>query len=160
MGMRLSLVMVGTDEPPRLAEDAAGLFRRLTQADENAGLHMDKEWHGIHFLLTGEPWPSAHPLGMAVFGAEDVGDNLGYGPARSLTVDQVQYVANELSQIAPEELRSRYEPQRMMQEMIYPEVWEQEGHEALEWLMTGFQRLVRFYLIASREQKAMILVIL
>jgi hypothetical protein len=157
MGMRLSLLMVGADSPPRFAE---GLFRLLTQADEGVRLSLDKEWHGIHFLLTGEPWPSGNPLGIAVFGADDVGDNLGYGPARALTVDQVHYVANELTQIAAENLRQRYDPQLMMKEMIYPEVWLREGEEALEWLMSGFQRLFRFYSTASSQQKAVILAIL
>jgi hypothetical protein len=161
MGMRLSLSMVAADEPPRFAEDAAALLRLLTQSDEGGVLlHMDKEWHGIHFLLTGEPWPSGHPLGMAVFGAEDVGDNLGYGPARALTVDQVHYIANELSQISAEALRQRYDAQLMMKEMIYPEVWQREGQEALEWLVSGFQRLVTFYSAASSQQKAVILAIL
>jgi hypothetical protein len=160
MGMRLSLVMVGTDEPQRFAGDTAGLFRLLTQSDERVLLHMEKKWHGIHFLLTGEPWPLSHPLGIAVFGAEDVGEDLGYGPARTLTVDQVHYVASELSLLSADAVRKRYDAQLMMKEMIYPEVWQREGQEALEWLMSGFERLVRFYSTASDEQKAVILAIL
>ncbi len=80
MGMRLSLVVVRAEELDRLSRDPAELFQLLLHGSPDGRLNMDKEWHGIHFLLTGEPWPVDHPLGMAIFGADDIGDNLGYGP--------------------------------------------------------------------------------
>jgi hypothetical protein len=160
MGMRLTLVMVRAEEIDRLSREPRALVELLLQGDTECRLTMDKEWHGIHFLLTGEPVPDDNPLGMVIFGAEDVGDNLGYGPARSLTVEQVQRVATELSRISVGDLRARYDATAMAREMIYPDVWERDGDAALDWLLGGYERLQTFYARASADGYAVVLAIL
>jgi Domain of unknown function (DUF1877) len=159
MGMRLSLAAVQADTPRRLEGDAGALFRLLTEEGEGH-LHLDKEWHGIHFLLTGESCTSAHPLAIAIFGSEDIGEDLSYGPARLLSVDQVHEVASALSKVAAQELRHRYNPKSMTEAKVYPEVWEREGDDALEWLMAGLALLTKFYSEASSQNRAVVLAIL
>ncbi|HLN65323.1 MAG TPA: DUF1877 family protein, partial [Symbiobacteriaceae bacterium] len=60
--------------------------------DENVPLHLltdvDKAWHGIHFLLNGDPWEGEGPLYDAVLGGDAIGETDGdYGPTRCLTPD-------------------------------------------------------------------------
>jgi Domain of unknown function (DUF1877) len=160
MGMRLTVVMVRAEELDRLARDPSELLQLLLHGSPDSRLTMDKEWHGIHYLLTGEPWPVDHPLGRVIFGADDIGDNLGYGPARTLTVEQVLQIATQLSQTTAEDLRGRYDVGAMTEAMIYPEVWQREGTAALDWLLVGYQRLVRFYTEASSKGYAVVLAIL
>jgi hypothetical protein len=160
MGMRLSLTMVPAEELDRLSRDPSQVVPLLLNPRPGISLAMDKEWHGIQFLLTGEPWPASNPLGMVIFGANEIGENLGYGPARTLTVEQVKDVATKLSETSTEVLRGRYDVRAMTEEMIYPEVWEREGNAALDWLMVGFHRLVEFYKQASNRGHAVVLAIL
>src|SRR5262249_47562522 len=50
---------------------------------------IDKAWHGLHYLLCGAPEPAPGPLGQAVFGGTEIGEDQGYGPARYFTVPPV-----------------------------------------------------------------------
>jgi hypothetical protein len=43
---------------------------------------LDKAWHGLHYLLCGKLEPAPGPLGQAVFGGSEIGENRGYGPER------------------------------------------------------------------------------
>jgi hypothetical protein len=160
MGMRLSLAMVTSEELDRLSRDPSQVAPLLLHRRPEIHLAMEKEWHGIQFLLTGEPWPVSNPLGMVIFGANEIGEDLGYGPARTLTVEQVKEVATKLFETSTEILRSRYDVRAMTEEKIYPEVWEREGNAALDWLMAGYQRLVDFYMLASNRGYAVVLAIL
>jgi len=42
---------------------------------------VDKAWHGIHYLLTGQAEGGPRPLSLAVLGGGDFGTEDGYGPA-------------------------------------------------------------------------------
>jgi len=160
MGMRLTLVMVRAEEIERLSREPPALVQLLFDGDTECRLTLDKEWHGIHFLLTGEPVPDDRPLGMVIFGADDVGDNLGYGPARSVSVEQVHQVATELCRVSAGDLRARYDATAMARAMIYPDVWERDGDAALDWLLAAYERLVTFYTRASADGYAVVLAIL
>jgi hypothetical protein len=121
-------------------------------------LDVDKAWHGIHFLLTGEAGGGALPLRNAVLGGTKLGDvDVGYGPARFLTPDEVKKVAEALSNISEDDLRAGYDPSALEAAEIYPTIWEREGDEALEYLMDNYVELVEFFQEAARCGDAMLL---
>jgi len=66
-------------------------------------MHRRLLQHGIHFLLTGTAWEGDFPLAFIVRGGREVGD-VGYGPARIFTSDEVQAIANALRPITREVL--------------------------------------------------------
>ena len=59
-------------------------------------LDLDKGWNGLQFLLTGDTYLTTG-LGAALMGGDEVGDDLGYGPARWLTPAEVAAVSEELA---------------------------------------------------------------
>ena len=120
-------------------EDEDGLTRDSFSAD--------KAWHGLHYLLTGTAYEGEPPLAWAVCGDEQLDDaDIGMGGAGVLTPQQVREVAAALAAVSPKTLRARYDPQRMTALKIYPDVmWLRDGQEALDWVMTQFEPLVRFY---------------
>lgn len=68
-----------------------------------------------------------------------------YGPASSLSIQQVQDFAAWLSTIKGEQLRKIYDPVAMEADDIYPNIWE-EGPEVLEeYLLPNLQRLQEFF---------------
>ena|SRR5215510_9459594 len=157
-GMRLTLVMVAPEAVGRLERDQKAL-KSFVFGVSREKFEMDKEWHGIHFLLTGDPWSTAGPYGQVIFGGREIGPDLGYGPARLLTARQVKDIAAKLQAVPAETLMARYDPKKLTKAEIYPEIWESEGFEALNWLMEGYRELVSFYARAAAEGKAIILAI-
>jgi hypothetical protein len=96
-------------------------------SDEGEVLDLDKAWHGIHYLLTGTAWEGDPPLNFLVTGGREVGiEEVGIGPARTLTSAETRDVADALARITDEELRARFAPSEMMRLEIYPEIWDRD----------------------------------
>jgi hypothetical protein len=157
MGMRLTLVAVNSDRLPVLSADDEALEALFFEPPVEAALVMDKEWHGIHFLLTGDPWSTESPYAAVILGGEETTFDVGYGPARILSSEQVVDITSKLRHLPLDELRARYNPAEMASAGIYPDVWEREGPDALEWLLAGYVQLRDFYERASTEGKAVVL---
>jgi hypothetical protein len=152
--------MLAPEEVHQLARDERALAKALFEAKAPLGLQMDKEWHGIHFLLTGDAWSTRGPYGQVILGGKEVGPDLGYGPARVLTVAQVRDIAEKLQALSEKQLEQRYDPEMMTKAEIYPEtIWKREGQAALVWLLHGYRRLVDFYVRAAAEGKVVLLAI-
>jgi hypothetical protein len=92
---------------------------------ENMTLSLDKAWHGVHYLLCGEVEPGASLLSQAVLGGTQLGEDLGYGPARYFQADQVAEIAREMSSSDLEAgMESRYDSERMSRLGVYPGRWD------------------------------------
>jgi hypothetical protein len=120
-------------------------------------IDLDKAWHGVHYLLTGEAYGGQEPESLAVVGGEEFGPEVGYGPARFLTVEQVTKVASALSALTPEILESRFNPKDMEAKDIYPGIiWVRDGKEALDFVLEGYQQLQVFYRDAASRGEAVV----
>jgi hypothetical protein len=126
----------------------------FSEEGEAEGLEIDKAWHGLHYLLTGEAWGGAPPLANAVLGGEEIGEDFGYGAARYLTPGQVKEVATALSGVSEEELTNRFDPDAMRAAQIYGISGDDDD---LEYLLEYFRPLVEYYQDASQKGNAMLL---
>jgi len=120
-------------------------------------LSLDKAWHGVHYLLSGSPEPTAAPLGQAVLGGTEIGDDFsGYGEARVFDPSQVAEISEALA--APETERAvveRYDPARMSELQIYPFGWEDE-EDNRDWVLVSFRDLRGFYADAAANGWAIV----
>jgi hypothetical protein len=119
-------------------------------------IDVDKAWHGIHYLLVGTSEGGPEPLSLAVFGGEEFGPEVGYGPARFLAPSQVQAVSKALSALSAQELAKRYVPKDMAKKDIYPNIWVRDGEEALGYLLEYYELLVVFYRDAASRGDAVL----
>src|SRR5262245_43187400 len=62
-------------------------------------LDIHKSWHGLHWLLCQSAWDGPEPLKHAVLGGQEIGEDLGYGPARLVDGAKVRAVAEALAGI-------------------------------------------------------------
>ena len=118
--------------------------RSVDPADE---LDIDKAWHGLHFLLAGEAWGGESQLGFILAGGTEIGDeDVGYGSARAFTSTQVRDIAAAFGSLTRDEIARRYDPARMMELAIYPEMWDRDPTEddALGYLLDYFDLLKEF----------------
>lgn len=120
------------------------------------GLSLEKSWHVLHYLLTEKVEEAPPPLGNAILGGKEIGDDLGYGPARFLTPQQVREVAMALAAISKDELAVRFDLKAMIAANIYPVRDESE----LELARYYFNHLSRYYSDAAASGNAMLLYVI
>ena len=161
MGMSIFFAPVSAAKLEQLRRDPDAIEAFLYPDDDDepeGGIDVDKAWHGLHYLLTGTSDGGEPPLSLAILGGEEFGEDLGMGPPRFLTPDQVREVAAALEAMSEDELRQRYDPQDMQDKQIYPDIiWVRDGDEALDYLMGNFGPLVEFYTDAAARGDAVIL---
>lgn len=120
-------------------------------------LDVDKAWHLIHFLLTGDAWEGPTPLVYAVLGGYAIGEeDVGYGPARYIMPSQVTMVAGALAEISPEVLWTRFDRRKATEAEIYPHEWEGNDEERV-YVLDYYVQLQAFFAEAAREHDAMVM---
>ncbi|MGG1554980.1 YfbM family protein [Paenibacillus ferrarius] len=125
---------------------------------ESNSLDIDKAWHAIHFLLNESAWEGQHPFFNVILGGTKLGDDLGYGPARYLTSEEVKEVALSLSSLSENEIRNRFNPEKMKESDIYPSIeWSEQ--DDLEYVFSYYKEVKKYYLEASENNSAMLLYI-
>jgi len=140
-----------------LASGQSASILPLTRAGTGAGgsrpkLSLEKAWHGVHYLLTGEAESSTG----AVLGGTEIGDDGGYGAARYFTAAEVSSLATELDNASSGDvLHARYAPGRMNDLAIYPGGW--DDPESREWLIDALGDLRRFFAEAASRGDAIII---
>jgi hypothetical protein len=120
-----------------------------------ATLDVDKAWHGLHYVLTGSEWAADSVLGQIVLGGTELGeDDLGYGPARYLTPDEVVRSSSALAELTRSaDPLERFDPELMSSMSIYPGHW--EGNDRA-WLEDALARLASFFADASARGSAVV----
>lgn len=112
-------------------------------------LDIDKAWHAIHYTLNGQAWEGEEPLSLVVLGGEEIGGDVGYGPARYLNPVQVRTVAQALAAITPEVFSARFNPAAMDAAEVYPQNWADDGPDGLDYVLHHYNLLSSFYQAAS-----------
>jgi hypothetical protein len=119
--------LFGARAETTLPPTTAGLVLEEGEGDVGS---LDKAWHGIHYLLTGTAWEGDPPLNFLVSGGQEVGEeDVGYGPARTLTPGETREIAGALAAVSDDQLRARFAPGEMMRLEIYPEIWDRDPAE-------------------------------
>jgi len=135
-------------QPPPASGDNA------QASGKGASISLDKAWHGVHYLLCGKAEPGPDLISQAVMGGTDVGDDLGYGPARYFDASTVAAIARELSRPTLEaEMTARWDRDQMVALGIYPAGFEPDDDK---WLMDAFRDLRKFYVDAAAANLAVV----
>lgn len=153
MGMICCLQPIAADEIDGLLADPSTIHNLLEEGYDT-GIDLDKSWHAIHFLLSGEAWEREEPACYLVAGGEQIGDeDVGYGPARLLRPYDVKRLDAFLEEIDSAELRRRYNPAAMVAAEIYPDIWDraEEYEENFQYVIEYYGILRQFVAAAARE---------
>ncbi|AFY62295.1 YfbM family protein [Synechococcus sp. PCC 6312] len=131
-------------------------IKELSEAAAVA-LDIDKDWHGLHYLLTGQAWESPGVLGQVILGGQEVGEDLGYGAARLLLPEQVRGVAEALRVLSPDELMGKFDPAGLNDADIYPGNWEEADRPGLG---ESYENVASYYQDAAAQGQGMLLYLL
>ena len=159
----------GTTQQFASGEGGEALLKAMQQRRERAmgmmqpagkkrpTLSLEKEWHGVHYLLCGEVEPGKSLLSSAVMGGKPLGDDdegfSGYGPARFFNPQQVSSLHEALSRPEMEaEASARFDAARMNSLHIYPG-WRSSDAEVL---LASMRNLRDFYATAAANGNAVV----
>lgn len=145
-------------ELEELIADPSGVadFVFPDEEENEASIDVDKAWHGIHFLLTGDAWGGSPPLADVVLGGTEIGEDIGYGPARYLTPAETKAAADAIAAISPDDFRARYDAAALSKHEIYPGIWDDPEDEALEYLAEHFESIREYFEEAATRGDAML----
>lgn len=118
-------------------------------------LFLEKAWHGLHYLLAGEAWGGKGELAFLLSGGVETGDDFGYGPARYFEPSEVNKIATLISTIDDAQLWSRYDPQHMTDQGVYPDIWDEPEQDLHEEYLDYFNLLKEFLAEAAAAGDAM-----
>lgn len=114
------------DQRPQLERQMKEALARVARARERLtgfgsleeSLNLDKSWHVLHYVFTGGVGGEPLPAG-ALLAGDEVGPDVGYGPARLLGEAAVRQFSDFLNAANLEHLRDRVDLVRMTQLGIY-----------------------------------------
>lgn len=152
-----NFLQLSPQELAALIADPSSVYGFIYPGDEEHenSFNVDKAWHGIHFLLTGDAWSGEPPLANVVLGGEEIGDDVGYGPAKFLTADEVLDVASALKDLSPDAFRARYNAKALLDNEVYPQIWHDDD-DAVGYLTSYYEALRDYYLDAAAKGNAML----
>jgi hypothetical protein len=126
MGMTTDVYAVPQSEAARLLGDPD--FARRCVANDSVLEHisLEKAWHGLHYLLTGDASLENGPLAFILAGGTQVpGTDVGYGAARLFSPAETAAINAALSDIDDEALWSNFDPDAMTEQGVYPVIWDE-----------------------------------
>lgn len=129
------------------------------QSADGRVVDFDKAWHALHFILTGDSGKTDHPLSLLVATDEDLigTDENGLGGYWQADPARVRAFADALAAISDDELARRYDPAAMVAEYVYlSDLFEEEGEQALPYVMQGVPALRRFADQAAQDSNYVI----
>ncbi len=117
---------------------------------------VEKTWEALHFLFTGRAEGGGEPPGSYLLSG---GLSIGNGSdAHALNPKQLIEFRDFTRALSEDELRRRYDPQRMTDLHIYPEIiWKRDGEAALDYVMEFYPQLRTFLEEAADEQQGCII---
>lgn len=135
-----------------LKDDEDAFHELLNSKDpERRSIYLDKAWHAIHFLLTGEAWDCEHPGAFMICGGTDVLEDFD-GNTRTFDPVETARIADEVLKVSEEDLRSRFNPQAMNAADIYPSIWDRDpkDDDTLGYVVNYYNEL-RTFLKKAKE---------
>jgi len=161
MSMIVEIFIVADGTAKEVIADPSGIHDLLASlGGSDAGLSLEKSWHGIHYLLTGDAMRGDPPLNFLLDGGATVGDeDIGYGPARILDPALVAEVNIALSGFTESELDARLDPVAMTAAQVYPDIWH-EPRDSLKQEYAGYLRELKEHVHRAAESGQALLVAL
>ncbi len=136
-----------------LKELEFAMAKRPTGNPSAESLSLEKSWHSLHYLLTGNLWEVNSILGKTILGGNEIGPDIGYGPARFLEPAELKEIATALKRVSKDDLAKRFDLKAMVAAKVY--ACHNEGE--LELTQEYFTRVVAYYVEAAKRGDAMLL---
>ena len=140
MSMIMILESVSADAPiertestipfPVLSEWGSGMLIGGLEDGANS-ISLEKAWHGLHFLLTGDPWAVLDIAPFSCVAVRNRAKTWAMVPRVFLIPMKYEESTRPLSSITSDDLWSRFDAERMAEADIYGAGWDDEPETEL-----------------------------
>jgi hypothetical protein len=160
MGMSVLVKAIDESQLREIPADPDSVEEILDQTtSDGTSVSLEKAWHGLHYLLTGTADAGPVPLNFLLRGGEPIGEDQGYGPARLFRPAAVQALATSIGGVTDGQLWSRFDPDRMTAEGIYPLIWDEPEPDLRDEYLTYFRELQALIQTASRKDMGLVVLL-
>lgn len=159
MGMYCQVSVASSPDVGQLLEESdllGGLLQRGTATADR--ISLEKAWHGLHYLLTGEVWEGHGPLAFLLAGGEQIGDD-DESPLRWFAPEETNQIHEALSSISDDKLWSRFDAAEMERQEIYPGIWDEPEADLKEEYLTYFHELKLVVAAAAKSGQGLLVTI-
>ncbi|HEV2969126.1 MAG TPA: YfbM family protein [Pirellulales bacterium] len=156
MGMYCSVSAASSGDLARLSsgpDSSGGISGRGTATADRVSL--EKAWHGLHYLLTGETWEGHGPLAFLLAGGERLSDDQE-SPLRWFAPEETNQIYQALSNVSDDQLWSRFDANEMEQQQIYPGIWDEPEDDLKEEYLTYFRELKQVVAMAAKAGQGLL----
>lgn len=160
MGMYCEVSAASLEDLGRFSaepDSLSGLLRGGSTATANT-VSLEKAWHGLHYLLTGEVWEGHGPLAFLLAGGEQLGDD-EESPIRWFTPEETGQIDKALSGVSDDALWSRFDTDEMEQQHVYPGIWDEDEEDLREEYLTYFHELKQIVAAAAQSGQGLLVTI-
>lgn len=152
MGMIGYYYKTDEDTLQKIQEGSVGSIVFSEEREQNL-LDMDKTWHAIHFILTGCAYDVDEEIVLSslVLGGTPVGEDMGYGPVRLITKEEVVQLVEALKEWDEKAFRENFNVEDMIANKIYPVMDNEDEEDFFTYVWGYFVELKEFFLEAAEE---------
>jgi hypothetical protein len=157
MGMTGTLLRVTQEQLEAFLDDSS-LFEDYIDSEEmeehETKVDIYKYWDGLNYLLCNND--NLDPMLFKSIFSSQILDNeqdIGYGPAQYLTVDQVKKLSDAIDMTSDDQIRQGFDTTDMTLKEVYLSPWQDKDLTAL---MNYYHKLKDFYLAAAKQGQAVI----
>jgi|ERR1051325_1358736 hypothetical protein len=159
MGIECMVSAIPSADVKRFLDDCDGMESLVGGQRAGMFVSLEKAWHGLHYLLTGSAAEADLPLGFILQGGAEVGGDLGYGPPRMFTDNEVRHLHTALEAVSDDILWSRFNPEAMSAAGVYPEIWDEPESDLREEYTHYFHELKKLIAKANAEGHGLLVVL-
>jgi hypothetical protein len=161
MSMIYRIFAIPDDVAGRTLADPERIHELVYRWDKSPHiLSLEKSWHGLHFLMTGNVWEGDPPLNFLTLGGEQVGDiDVGYGPARIFRAPAVAVIHKALEGFPDSNVEARLDPTVFDAAQIYPPIWTEPRADLVNECAGFLQALKTQIKNAADSHQALLLVV-
>jgi hypothetical protein len=141
MGMYCTVSAVSPSAAAQLRANPDNAEPAFAGRAANSSVHLEKSWHGLHYLLTGSATAESGPLAFLLAGGDEIGEDDGYGPPRLFDPNAVRAIDAALATVTNDALWSRFDAGAMESEGVYPGTWDEDEADLREEYTTYFGEL-------------------
>ena len=157
MGMTVDVYRVSASEGEHLLGDPSAAKSLVAQTGLENSVSLEKAWHGLHFLLTGDSFGTSGPLAFICAGGADIpGTEGGYGPARIFSPSETTAIHEALVNVDDDALWSRFDPDAMTEQGVYPVIWDEPEEDLRDEYLMYFNSLKELVARAAAGNEALV----